>query len=113
MIKVYVAGKLNDNAVGYIKNMHTMIATANKIQRLGFSVFIPCLDFLSGLVDGNFEYRDYFENNVPWLESSDCVFVCSNWHSSEGTKREIDHADVLEIPVFFDIDKLIEWKNKL
>lgn len=65
MKKVYIAGKLNDAAVGYIKNIHRMITTANKIQRLGYSVYVPCLDILCGIVDGNMEYQDYFENNLP------------------------------------------------
>jgi hypothetical protein len=36
MIKVYVAGKLNDNSVGYIKNMHKMIKEADFLRRAGF-----------------------------------------------------------------------------
>jgi nucleoside 2-deoxyribosyltransferase len=113
MLKVYVAGKLNDSAVGYIKNMHVMITTANEIQRYGFSVFVPCLDILSGLVDGHFNYMDYFENNVPWMESADCVFVCRNYETSEGTKKEIAHAIERKIPVIYNIVELIAFKEMI
>lgn len=108
MKKIYIAGKLNDTAVGYIKNMHRMICAADEIRRLGYSVFIPCLDILSGLVAGDYDYRDYFDNNLPWLESADAMFVCPGWETSHGTKQEILCAERLGIPVYFDIKELIQ-----
>ena len=108
MKKVYIAGKLNDNAVNYIKNMHKMITTADKIRRLGYSVFIPCLDILSGLVAGDYEYQDYFENNLPWLEASDAVYICPGYETSKGAIKEIKHAKMLGIPVYFDEKKLVK-----
>lgn len=106
--KIYIAGKLNDNAVNYIKNMHNMIRTANKIRRLGYSVYIPCLDILSGLVEGDMEYADYFENNLPWLEAADVIFVLPGYETSKGTQAEILHAERLGIPVYFDIKELVQ-----
>lgn len=43
MKKIYIAGKLNSDAPGYIQNCHAMIKQADEIRRLGFSVFIPFL----------------------------------------------------------------------
>jgi hypothetical protein len=107
MKKVYVAGKLNDNAVGYIKNMHQMITTADTIRRMGYSVYVPCLDFLSGLVHGGYGYADYFQNNLPWMLASDLVFVVPGWETSTGTKNEIEIAKANNIPVYFNIHDLI------
>ncbi len=104
MLKCYVAGKLNSDAVGYIMNMHKMIKTARKMRSLGVSVYVPCNDFLEGLVDGEFEYHDYFDNSQPWLLASDFVFVCEGWETSEGTKKEIYLARENGIPVFFSED---------
>jgi len=106
MKKIYCAGKLNDHAVGYIKNLHRMITAANKIQRLGYSVYVPCLDILCGIVDGKMEYHDYFENNLPWLESSDAIYVCEGYESSKGTLAEIAHAEELGIPVYYSVEEL-------
>jgi hypothetical protein len=111
MRRVYVAGKLNDNATGYIRNCHRMIKYADIIRRLGFSVYVPCLDFLSGIVLGDYEYHDYFDNNMPWLEVSDYLFVCPNSEQSKGTQAEIYRAKELGIPVateitFFQVLKL-------
>lgn len=106
MKKVYVAGKINDYACDYIKHMNLMIKYGNQIRKRGYSVFIPCLDFVAGLVDGDLDYEDYFNNNIPWLLSSDAVFVCPNWKTSCGTKKEIELAKQNNIPVFYNLDLL-------
>jgi len=107
--KIYIAGKLNDDAAGYIRNCHNMIRTADKIRRLGFSVYIPCLDFLTGLVMGDYKYTDYFENNLPWLQAADAVFVLPDSQHSKGTQAEIEMARSLGIPVFDNVAALVMW----
>jgi hypothetical protein len=106
--KVYIAGKLNDDAVGYIKNCHKMIMTAKLVRDNGYSVYVPCNDFLEGIVSGEFNYEHYFENSQPWLEVSNALFLVPGWEMSSGTRREIERADVLGIPIFSDIDKMNE-----
>jgi hypothetical protein len=108
-IKVYCAGKLNDDAVGYIKNCHKMILTAKLVRDNGYSVYVPCNDFLEGIVSGEFGYEDYFMNSQPWLEVSNALFLVPGWGNSSGTRREIERADVLNIPIFSDIDKMNEY----
>jgi hypothetical protein len=103
MRKVYVAGKLNDDAVGYIKNVHRMIKTAREVRKAGYAVYVPCNDFLEGLVDGNFDYHEYFDNSQPWLKSADAVFLTPGWETSSGTKNEIELAKKWNIPVFSNI----------
>jgi len=106
-MRIYCAGKLNDNAPGYIKNVHRMNKTADRIRRLGHSVFVPSNDFLLGYLAGDYEYSDYYENNLPWLEVSDAVFVCEGYETSKGTLAEIEHARRLGIPVYFDVKELV------
>jgi len=107
--KVYVAGKLNDDAVGYIKNCHRMIKTAKELRNAGFCVYVPCIDFLEGLVDGNFDYPDYFDNSQPWLLSSDAIFLTPGWETSKGTMMEIALAESNGIRVFDKIDMIKEF----
>ena len=106
MKKVYVAGKLNDMAVGYIMNIHRMIKTARELRNAGYAVYVPCNDFLEGLVDGNFDYPEYFNNSQPWLLASDAVFLTPGWETSSGTKKEIERAEANNIPVFSSIDDM-------
>lgn len=111
MRRVYVAGKLNDNAVGYIRNCHRMIQWAEAVRKLGFSVYVPCLDLLMGLQVGVFNYDDYFNNSQPWLDVSDVVFVCPGWEDSKGTRREIERAKENGIPVYYSLAELHEDKT--
>ena len=110
MKRVYVAGALNADAVGYIKNVSQMIKYAEEVKKLGFAVFVPCNDFLMGVVNGNYDYYDYFNNSQPWLEVSDAVFVCPNWENSKGTIKEIERANELRIPVVYNVTDLIDLR---
>lgn len=104
--RIYIAGKLNGMACEYIKNIHNMIKWGDKVRRLGYAVFIPGLDFLVGVVEGDLEYFDYFDNSQPWLAASDAVFVTPGWKDSDGTKREIKYAKSLGIPVVYKLEDL-------
>lgn len=106
MKRIYVAGKLNGMACNYIKNVHQMIIWAEKVRKLGFAVFVPGLDFLQGVVFGNWDYPDYFDNSQPWLDAADAIFLVPGWEKSSGTKREIERAKTRNIPVYNDLDLL-------
>ena len=107
---IYIAGALRADVPSYIKNMHRMIKEADKVRRCGFAVIIPCEDILRGLVCGDYEFEDYFDNSFVILERCDGVYVVSGWENSEGTKREIKEALLLNIPVFYDVEKLKNQK---
>lgn len=111
-MRVYIAGKLNDNASDYIRNLHNMIREAEEVRRKGFAVFVPGLDFIMGVVLGNWEYEDYFNNSQPWLNVSDAVYVTPGWETSKGTAREIERAKQKGIPIFFNLEDLIKYKNE-
>ena len=116
MKRVYIAGKLNDTAVGYVQNVSNMLTWGEKVRKLGFSVFVPALDFLIGLKIGDWGYTDYFENSQPWLDVSDYLFVCPNSEDSKGTQAEIARAKKLNIPTFYDLVELAKqgpYKDKI
>lgn len=102
----YIAGALNAMSVDYIQNLHRMCVWADKIQKMGFCVYNPGEDIIRGLIIGNLEYNDYFDNSQGWLKVSDCTFVCPGYENSTGTKREINTAERAEIPVFYDLPSL-------
>ena len=102
-IRVYCAGKLNDMACDYTKNVSRMCKCAIEVQKCGFAVYVPGIDLLMGLIAGDYEYNDYFDNSQAWLEVSDAVFLTPGWETSQGTKREIGLAESLGIPVFEDL----------
>ena len=106
MKRVYVAGKLNGMACDYLKNVHRMIVWGEKVRKRGFAVFVPGIDLIQGIMFGNWDYSDYFDNSQPWLDASDAVFLTPGWETSEGTKREIERAKEHNIPVFDNLDLL-------
>ena len=89
MKRIYVAGALNDDAVGYIKNLHRLVKYSILLRRNGYAVYVPGLDFLMGFLDGNFKYHDYFYNSRSWIKVSDAVFVVPKSKKSRGVKREV------------------------
>jgi len=111
MLKVYVAGALSGKETEYIKNMHRMIKWANKVRKIGFAVFVPGLDFLMGVVVGDMEYSDYFDNGQPWLRSSDAVFLVPGWKESEGTSLEVYEATLNHIPTYETLEELKAFKK--
>jgi len=118
MKRIYIAGKLNDMACDYIKNLHDMIIDAEEVRKAGFSVYVPAIDFLQGATCGDWSYKDYFDNSQPWLDVSDAIYVRSkNWKLSNGTTREIKRGKEKNIPIFFKhkkgLEKMIEhFKEK-
>lgn len=108
---IYIAGTLRSDIPGYIANCSRMIKWGERVRRLGFAVFIPCLDLLQGLVLGDLEFNDYFDNSFVILERCDAVFLVPGWKQSEGTKKEIARANELGIPVFEDEEELVAWRQ--
>ena len=106
MNKVYIAGALNADAVGYLKNVHIMLKHAEMVRKAGFAVFVPALDYTMGMMFGDWEYKDYFDNSQPWLLASDAIYVCPGAEESQGTSKEICLAIENDIPVTNDIEML-------
>lgn len=106
---VYIAGKLNDDAVKYLFNVNLMLTIGSYVRKRGFLAFTPCNDLLNGIHGGDMFYSDYAETNMAILERSDAVFLVPNWETSNGTKAEIKRAKELNIPIFENLDKLAEW----
>ena len=99
--RIYIAGPLNADAVSYLKNVSAMTRAGIEVRRAGYAVFVPALDLLMGIVDGQFSYQDYAENNMAWLEVSDLVLILPGYEDSKGTMAEIKRAGELSIPVVY------------
>ncbi len=109
--KIYVAGKLNDNAVGYLKNVSFMMEYAEHLRERGFSVFVPAIDLLMGIKFNYQSYENYFNNSQPWLTVSDAMFLCPGWENSSGTAKELELASKLGIPAFTDVESMKKHFN--
>ena len=52
MKKIYIAGKLNAMAVDYLYNVHNMMNTAQAVKSAGYSVYVPAIDLMMGIMFG-------------------------------------------------------------
>ena len=59
--RVYIAGALNADAIGYIKNLRRMLKHAILVRKAGFAVFVPGLDILMLLMSDTINYNFVFE----------------------------------------------------
>jgi len=106
MKKVYIAGAINADACGHIKNMHKMLATSERVRKAGYAVYVPCASFLQGLMFGDWNYKDYFDGSIPFLLSCDALFLVPGWTHSTGTQKEIGIARKHGIPVYVSLEVL-------
>lgn len=116
MKRIYIAGKYNDtDIVKCLSNIRKGIDMAGKLMGMGFAVYCPFLDFQIGLtVNGSgFGKEVYQANSMAWVEVSNALLVLPGWETSGGTKREISRAQALGIPVFFDVEGVVEWNTKV
>lgn len=109
--RIYVAGKLNSDTVGYNYNCHKMMNEAELLREAGYNPFVPCLVDHMGRTFGWEDYKTYFEFVTAWLVVSDALYLVSGWETSAGTKREIEMAWENHIPVFDNLPELYEYAN--
>lgn len=107
--KVYVAGALNADAIGYIKNLRRMFKHSVMLMKAGYAVFVPGLDLLLLLQSDTINYNFVFWNSWAWIKVSDAVYVCPKSKRSKGTKREIKLAKKQGIPIFYKIADMNEY----
>jgi len=121
MKRVYVAGAYSDNNVlGVLKNIGRGEYYASQLFMEGFAPFTPWHDktFVTDNWDKEFTVPMFYNYSMEWLKVSDAVFVIpnheglKNWQESKGTLAEIEEANRLNIPVFYNIKELIEWSEK-
>lgn len=115
MIRVYVAGKYDDNnIISALENMRLGMKVSTELLLKGYAPFCPWLDYHFVLMcpDGkHIEKSVYHKYSVQWLEVSDCVLALPNWENSGGAKREIARAKELGIPVYYSIPELTNNKE--
>ena len=112
-MRIYVAGRLSSKedtartpsqvVVDYIQNVHKMCKVAGELRSLGFSPYVPGVDFVVGMVNGDWVEEDYRGESNEFLKVCQAVLVISD---SWGVQQEIKLAREWGIPVFHSIQEL-------
>lgn len=113
--RIYVAGKFTDDDIlDIFENMRLGTKYCSWLFSQGYAPFCPWLDHAYILVGKRNEYKvsEFYDYSLAWLAVSDEVKVLPNWEGSKGTKKEIEVAKELNIPVTFltwdEIDAIME-----
>jgi len=114
MKRVYVAGKYDDkDVVSVLENMRYGMRICTGLLAMGYAPFCPWLDYQFVLMRTDKEKLTkemFYKYSIAWLEVSDCMLVLDNWHNSGGTKREIEIAKEIKIPIYYSIGELLKSK---
>lgn len=110
---IYIGGKLNDDAPGYIRNLSDMAFVSIDLkENYDLATICPGNDFIEGLVDGCLTYDDYLKNTREQLRRCDALFLMYNWKDSKGAVEEVKMANLWGIPVFENLKQLTAFLNR-
>ena len=106
---IYLICPLSSNECGYLSNVHNAMEQEKILRTAPFAVFNPAHDILSGLYIGGMTYDDYYNNSIAILPRCDAAYAMKGWEDSKGCTQEVKIAAGKKIPVFTDMDDLIQW----
>jgi hypothetical protein len=112
-MRVYIAGALSSKeninrnptevVCDYIRNLSTLCQKASELRKRGYYPYVPGLDFLLGVINGNWTEEDYRDLGIAFLEVCDAILVTSD---SWGVQKEIERAKELGIPVYYSLEEI-------
>ena len=117
-MRIYIAGALSSKenterdpsrvVTDYISNLSQMCRVASDLRRKGHSPYVPGLDFMLGVVNGDWREDDYRTIGMKFLEVCDAVLVISQ---SWGVSQEVEKANKLGLPVYYSVEEIRSVTN--
>lgn len=105
---VYISGPLRaENAWEIEHNVRKAEELALEVWEAGMAAICPHTNtrFFSGVLPDN----AWLKGDLAIIDGCSAILMTPNWCESEGAKAEEAHARRQGIPVFYDLDDLIEW----
>lgn len=110
MKRVYVAGPMSaTNILTMLDNISQGIKAGATLIKAGYSPFVPHLDIAFKLQNGqdfDVPVQTYYDYTIEWLPVSDMMLVLPGWEDSVGTRKEIERAKELNIPIYYSLEDL-------
>jgi hypothetical protein len=107
MKKVFIAGPYTLGDVA--QNVKMAMNMANDLINLGFAPYCPHLT--------HFLHMNHFQLYATWLQLDLIYLACCDAlirlpGQSNGADGEVKKAEELNIPVFYDLENLLQWSRQ-
>jgi len=112
MIKlIYVAAPYtSSDPVEKKMNVEAARFIGYKLSKEGFYPIMPTVN-TNGFDKANTE-EFWYAATLELMKKCDAVYLCDCSHNSKGVQGEIEKADKLNIPVYYNIPHLIEMESE-
>jgi hypothetical protein len=117
MKRVFIAGLYSKkpngepaNALEVFDNIRRGITSATTLLSYGFAPYCPWLDYQYFLMDPYLTVGHVHETDLAFLRVCDAVYLkdpLENIPENSQVLNELSLAELLEIPVFYDMEKLV------
>lgn len=106
MKKVYISGPytLGDVAI----NVRNAIEAGDRLIKEGFIPYLPHLTHFWHLISPHL-YEEWLILDLQWIGVCDAVLRLPG--ESAGADREVDYANNLSIPIFFNFEDLVLFEK--
>jgi nucleoside 2-deoxyribosyltransferase len=105
MIKVYIASPYTKGDVAV--NVKNQIDMADVLMNGGFAPFVPLYSHFQHMAHPR-PYQDWIKIDLEWVEVCDVLLRLDG--DSPGADGEIEFAESLGKPVFYNMKDLMEYK---
>lgn len=101
MIKVYIASPYTKGDVAI--NVKAQLDCVNELMNIGYAPFAPLYSHFQHMAHPR-PYEDWLKVDLEWVEACDCLLRLEG--ESKGADGEVEHAKLLNMPVFYSIQDL-------
>ncbi len=100
--RVYIASaySIGDTAL----NVKRQMDMANELLDLGFVPFVPLYSHFQHMAHPR-PYKEWLALDLEWLPACDCLLRLEG--ESPGADKEVRAAMVLDMPIYYDLKKLV------
>lgn len=112
-MRIYIAGPLSSKeksdrnpsevVVDYLQNVSRMCKVGSQVRKLGHIPFVPALDLLMGVINGDWDENMYRDIGMSFVEVCDAILITE---MSWGVQQELEKARALGIKVFYNVNDI-------
>lgn len=106
--RVYIAGPYRaENAWEIEQNIRSAERSILPIAQAGGNPLCPhsMFRYFQGAMPDEF----WLSSTLEWLEACDAIYMGPGWRTSNGSRAEENRALDIGIPVFYELDSLLDW----